>query len=79
VKDFLESHPFNEKRIGSTKYLGLTFPYINFLSFILMKIKVIPQFKKLITEKEQKPFDGIIELYHFASESNKRIELVHPL
>jgi len=44
-----------------------------------MKIKVIPQFKKLITEKEQKPFDGIIELYHFASESNKRIELVHPL
>lgn len=65
-------------QIPTTRYVGSTHPYVNILSFILMRVKVYPKFFELIKKENHEPFPGLMEIYHFSSDV-KQTELVNPL
>lgn len=64
--------------MSSTRYVGCSLTYLNFLSFFLNRGK-ISEFMGILRKENIELFPGLIEFYHFLPLFGKTVELVNPV
>jgi hypothetical protein len=69
---------YKKTSIPSTSCISVSYPFFNFVSFMMIRNKIYSKIQAYIREEKKVVAPFKFEVYHFVSHTAKSVEIVYP-